>query len=200
MLLCSESLNKYMVSRPTSSAPPITEEDLVFDNDGSESCYIIAQGTHHVRAIGAGGVRVTVNMKWACECTTGGDVGNFINPPALDGTYGTSDMNARNHRIDADRKGLKTNIFYIRSTGDCRKTRVDGTPGPSLCTESGEINYTEDLRRVGFINGVKEDWLATFDLKGKYKEAAQAQVLFQSWYSTMPSNTKLGLRDLACQA
>lgn len=197
-----------MVSRPTSSAPPITEEDssenansdLVFDNDRSESCFMILQGTHHVRALGAGGVRVTVNMKWACECTTRLEVGNFIYPPALDGDFHVSYMNGRNHRIDADRKGLKTNIFYIRSTGDCRKTRVDGTPGPSLCTESGEINYTEDLRRVGWINEIKEDWLKTFDLKGWDKEDAQFRILLNVWYSSMPSAKKLGISELSCRA
>lgn len=166
----------------------------------SKNCFLIAQGTHHVRALGAGGVRVTVNMKWACECTTRGEVGDFIRPPVLDGGFHTSYMNGRNHRIDADRKGLKTNIYYMRSMGDCVKTRVDGQPGPSLCTESGEINYTEDLRRVGFINEIREEWLATFDMKGRDKEYAQAQILLHAWHGSMPSAQKLGMSELSCRA
>lgn len=201
-----------MVSRPSNQSNeewfPLGgtgSEDLTFDDSG-EKCYLIAQGTHHIRAAGPGAITLTTKMKWECVCIPEtGNPGDFLSPQMPPGTWYNRQFlpfpGNNNPEMDADRKGLKGRIYYISSKGRCNKTRIDGTPGPPLCTESGEIDKTILLTgQEWFIDMVRDEWEATFDLKGRDKERAQEQTLKFLFSLQKPSTTDTGILRLKCSA
>ena len=201
-----------MVSRPSNQTNQewfpfegTGSEDLTFDDYG-DKCYLIAQGTHHIRAAGPGDITMETKMKWECICIPEtGNPGDFLSPQMPPGTWYNRQFlplpGNSNPSMDADRKGLKSKIYYIASKGRCNKTRIDGTPGPPLCTESGEIDKT--ILKTGmewYIDAVRSEWEASFDLKGRDKEEAQRLARRNALMMMRPSAVDTGIIRLKCSA